>query len=638
MPKNINKSWVCASSTYNYMMKDPLLDWLKYHHRSLKKRNYKSIISKSLSESDNNYNFITYIMKQGLIFEKKIFKLLTKKFGKNRIININGESDSKNPEKVKETFEAMKNGYPFIRGAVLHNKEDKTFGIPDLLVRSDWLKFLVSESPISKNLENKRAPKLKSRTKLKSAPWHYRVVDIKFTTLLLKSDGKHLLNSSSFPAYKSQLLIYNNALGKLQGYTPPQAYILGRRWKYNSKSEVFTGNNCFDKLGIIDYSKKDKDFKNLTHKAVKWIKEVKTDEAKQWNILKYPLDRLELYPNMCNQHDYPWRIVKNKISEDTKELTKLWMVGPKNRNIALEKGICSWDDEKCTPENLGIKGEKTGKILKEILDINKSDAYKIKPIFIRNNIGFWKQKDDIEFFVDFETSNGAISSIKGLPYANIDNLIFMIGVGYIDFYKDKWIYKEFTVNRISFNEEKRICTEFAKFIRHKSKKYGIKNPKCFHWAKAEDSLWNDAVERHIDISDTWKSWIWNWVDLLEVFKTEPIVLHGCMSFGLKDIANTMKKHGFIETCWDKESSCIDGQSAMIAAVKAHKAAKKLNTSLKNIPVVNEIIKYNEVDVKVLYEIITYLRENHVYNPKKRSRFSEPILTHGYNLRKRTRQN
>jgi len=610
---NIDDSWITATSTYNYMMKDPLLDWLKYHYKSLSQKNRKY---KNNELYNNSYNFTPYIMEQGILFEKKVMKLITKKFNSERIKEIHGELDPRNPEKVKETLDAMKKGIPIIHSGVLHNHKNKTYGIPDLLVRSDWLKFLVNDNPIDIKDENK--PALKLHTNEIKCEWHYRVVDIKFTGLLLRADATHILNSGSFPAYKSQLLIYNWALGDLQGYTPDQVYILGRKWKYVAKGETFMGNNCFDKLGIINYKTIDRKYIDETKKAIKWLGEVRSKRASNWNILKYPLSRWELYPNMCNNHDYPWHNIKNKIAKQGKELTSLWMVGPKNRNLALKSGISQWTNKLCSPELLGIKGKKTGNTLKKIISINRNKNTKISPKYINNNIGGWKECNTIEFFVDFETCNGAVSNIKGLPFSNNDTILFMIGVGYVDPATNIWIYKDFTVNRLNFSEELRICTEFINFIKEKLENYGNIITKCIHWASAENNIWNDVVERHNPILDSWKLY-WVWLDLLNVFKEEPIVIKGCMSFGLKDVASSMKNHGFISTSWNMNSSCIDGQSAMIAARKSHNISIKKKINMSQIPIMNEIIKYNEVDVRVLYEIIHYLRQYHI-SPlnKKRS--------------------
>lgn len=605
----LGDNWISATSTYNYMMKDPLLDWLKHHHGSLvhKNRKYRKVVDQGIDSSKSGYNFASYIMEQGISFEKKIMKLITKKFDSDRIAEIHGEKDPRNPKKAQETLDAMRRGIPIIHSGVLHDPEHETFGIPDLLVRSDWIKYLVREPPhLFQEVETLPAPKLER-------PWHYVVIDIKFTGLLLRADAAHLLNAASFPAYKSQLLVYNWGLGYMQGYVPHQVYILGRRWKYTSKGETHTNNTCFDKLGIIDYVKLDQKYVEQTENALAWIREVRSEEAADWNITNYPLHRWELYPNMCNSHDHPWHAVKQQIATQNKELTELWMVGPKNRTLALNAGIYQWTDKKCTPETLGVTGKKTSRILREILYINRHKTLKISPDIIKNNVNDWKELPAIEFYVDFETSNGAVSGIKKLPEARMENIIFMIGVGFIDPLTLEWTTKDFVVNRLSLYEEEKICRAFSTFIREKAAEHGVKNPRCIHWSSAEDNMWNGAVERHDPISDQWKSYEWSWCDLLEVFKKEPIVINGCMGFGLKEVAAAMKKHGFIECEWDKNSECVDGQGAMVAARKAHNLARKAESSMKKVPIMKQVLKYNRIDVRVLYEILTYIRTNHTGN-------------------------
>lgn len=618
----LDDTWISATSTYNYMMKDPLLDWLKLYHNSSPKQSHKNI---SFTDNKLTHNFTSYIMEQGNIFETKVMKLITKKFGPQRVAEIHGELSPKNPQKVQETLDAMNAGIPIIHGGVLHNHENKTFGIPDILIRSDWMKFLVKEHTLSADDEKIRAPNLIS------SEWHYRVIDIKFTSLLLKADGSHLLNTGSFPAYKSQLFIYNQALGLLQGYTPSQVYILGRKWKYSNAQGIFSNDSCFNKLGIIDYQTRDNEYIELTSKALAWINDVRSPNASKWNTTNYPLDRWELYPNMCNTHDYPFRAVKEKIATDSKELTSLWMIGPKNRKLALDEGIYRWTDKKCTPNILGINGVKTSKILGAIIDINRSKKKLISPKYINNNISSWKYPAKIEFFVDFETTNGSLSSIKKLPAANTDIIVAIIGVGYIDPSSNKWVHKNFSVDRLTFAEESRICGEFSNFIRMKSKQHNVKKPNCIHWSSAERIMWSDAMNRH---DNEWKSWEWEWMDLLVVFKEEPIVIKGAMNFGLKTIATAMKKHGFIKSGWDKKSSCSDGRGAMIELYKAHNLACDKNTSMSKISTMKQIIRYNMMDVLVLYEIITYIRENHV----RRSVTSRKLRTETTPLKKRTRSN
>lgn len=593
---DIDETWISATSTYNYMLKDPLLDWLKYNKKNIESH-YKSCCDITLEDNDN---FTKYIMEQGKIFEQKIIKLVVKKFSPQRVKDFGDFPSARDPKSVDVTIQAMKSGYPIIHSGVLHNFIDKTFGIPDLLVRSDWINKLVENQVLSD--EEESIPAVNFGTN-----WHYRIVDIKFTCLLLRADGTHILNSGSFPAYKSQLLIYNQALGLIQGYTPDKAYILGRRWKYTHNGENYSNNSCFDKLGVINYTTIDEKYIQLTKNALEWIRECRSSAASNWNIFKYPLIRKELYPNMCNKYDYPWHQIKEKIAFDNKELTCLWMVGVKNRNIALDNNIYRYSDSRCTSSTLGIGGEKISPILNAIIKINKSSCKDlILPYYISNNYCNWQCPNTVEFFIDFETFNGVCTSIKHLPIANTLNMIFMIGVGYIVPDSHKWHFKSFTADLMTIHEEARICRDFYEFVQMICKRYNVKNPSLFHWSQIESNMWMDSMDRYNILSDNW-----NWVDMLKIFKSEPITIKGCMSYGLKEVASTFNKHGFIQTKWDTKSICSNGSSAMLFAYRAHKIAYEHKMSMVNTDIMKEIIKYNEVDVKVIYEIITFLRQKHV---------------------------
>ena len=130
--------------------------------------------------------------------------------------------------------------------ASLYNEDNMTFGVADLLVRSDWINKLFDDDVLSKEETVIKAPNL-------NGDYHYITIDIKWTTLLLCANGKSILISQRFPAYKGQLAIYNAAVGKLQGYTPAKAFILAKGWNYTSMGRKYKGYNCFELLGEIDY-------------------------------------------------------------------------------------------------------------------------------------------------------------------------------------------------------------------------------------------------------------------------------------------------------------------------------------------------------------------------------------------------
>ena len=79
--------------------------------------------------------------------------------------------------------------------------------------------------------------------------------------------------------------------------------------------------------------------------------------------------------------------------------------------------------------------------------------------------------------------------------------------------------------------------------------------------------------------------------------SEPIVVKGSFNFQLKNIAKAFKSHGLIDTTWDL-SDIADGFDAMFHAIEHYTIN---GNKMEN------ITKYNEIDCKVIYEIVNLLR-------------------------------
>jgi hypothetical protein len=354
----------------------------------------------------------------------------------------------------------------------------------------------------------------------------------------------------------------------------------------------------------------------MTKKALEWVRLCKSPAAKKWNVWKYPLKRPELYPNMCSHMDTPYSYLKNEIASTNHELTELWQVGKKHRDIALEKNICHWKDKKCTAKALGIFG-KRGEILDDIIYINKDSTKElIYPKVIENDLYDWKHKDKIEFFVDFEYKNAVFDPMIKLPIADKTVLLFTIGVGYVD-EKGNWIFKHFTVDHLTASCEECISEDFLLYINEVAKKYHVKNPKAWVFSSAEEQCFNNVMLKHPSIATLWKKFKIFWCDMLKIFRETPIVIKGCLNFKLKSIAKAMYDHGFISSIWE-DSKVLDGQSAMIHTINADQVALKKRVKLKTLPDVKAMLHYNEMDVKVLQEILDYLR-NYQQQPIRNKR-------------------
>jgi hypothetical protein len=285
------------------------------------------------------------------------------------------------------------------------------------------------------------------------------------------------------------------------------------------------------------------------------------------------------------------------------------MCGTKQRQIAHLNGIYSWKDKRCLPENLGIKSVKKVKILSNIIKANQNPKNAVYPKVIKNNDRDWQNPSEIEFFVDFETLNDIYQDFSQLPVSEVCPItIFMIGVGYIN--KDGlWKYKDFTCQKISQKEEKKICFDFVSYIQHKCKKYKVKYPLLYHWSQAEVHNWNSIYNKYgpsnkLTFIDD------GFFDLLKVFHDEPITIKGCMAFGLKEVAKALYVRKLIKVIWDEDNPCSNGPDAMLLGYRAYQQASEKKIDVKKLPMMKDIIKYNNMDCAVLYEIVNYLRKHH----------------------------
>ena len=287
-----------------------------------------------------------------------------------------------------------------------------------------------------------------------------------------------------------------------------------------------------------------------------------------------------------------WSLTKKNISKNLGEITMIWQCGLKHREIAFKNGVKSWKDPRCNSQTLGFNNSKYGRIVDKIIHINRDATVPILPQIIQQNTGNWKTRTRNEMFVDFETFSDICQSVENIPVQEDFNIIFMIGIGWRE--HGNWNYTSFICDQINESEEKRIMNNFFNFYQRKGK------PSIYHW-HAEENIWNKAVKKYradnLNIN--------NWIDLCDLFRSEPITIKDCFGFGLKEIVKNMRNHGLIDTQMDSE--CTNGMMAMIKAWNCY--ANFSNPSRS--PIMKDIEKYNEFDCKSLYDIINYIRGNHI---------------------------
>jgi len=590
-----NDPWVSGTAIANYMNGEPLLDWLNIYYRDYgfnnnnKKNNNRISKNKSNNKVQKQQITTNPLINNGLKFEKTIYDYLQNKY-KTDFVIVTTNTLIDFDKDVKRTKNYITRKIPIIAQAVLMNEKTHIRGVADLLVRSDYINKMFKK-PVLKSNEIKHNNKL-----------FYVVIDIKWTSLKLCVDGETLRNEGRFNAYKGQLLIYNYMIGKIQKYMFHKAFIMGKNWKICS-SDPSDGYSCFDLLGVIDYSKKDNRFIEQTYKAINWIHDVNKNGL-NYSPLKPTIK--EMCVNASNNYDDNWKEVKKNILKTTKDITQIWQLTKYHRDIAFDKKIYSWTDDNCTTYNLDMTQTKTSGIIDKILNINRQEKILISPSTskdIKNNIFNWKRKFRPDFYIDFETISEQIDTLDKINITNSKmntQIIFMVGIGYE--YNNNFHYKCFTLDNLTLKDEKKMLSEFKKYIdelivdldpKHKY------NPRFFHWSNAEQSMLENAFNRHPSLLKQWENHI-EWIDLCDIFRNEPIVVKGALTFKLKDIGKAMYNNGLISTLWD-DNDIDDGLDAMTKGMQYYRN-KKNNTIIENIR------NYNKIDCKIMWDIVRFLRK------------------------------
>jgi len=570
---------ISPSNIRNYILDDPLLDWLKYYNvTDLNCRINTRKVLKKTTHRNSIDNHTQFIMNEGLCFEQQIYDYLKEKY-KDNIVQIGESLDSRSEEKFNKTVECMKNGVNIIYQAVIHDYENNLFGCPDLLIRSDCFNDI-----FGMNVDVIHSTKL-------NTPFHYIVVDIKHSTLSFSHDKSHLLNSNNVPAYKGQLLIYNRILETIQGYQPRYSYLLGKKWQFTKNGVTTHGTDYMGNLGIVDYMDYDKEYNTKVDNAIKWIRDMRTN-GHNWKLLPRP-SRSELYPNMKNASDYPYTRIKSDLSKKINEITCVWYCGLAKRQVAHSKKIYNWKNKKCNSHNMGLNENKTSVTIDHILDINRSKKkIRTDDLLKQNN---WKNfgENVMEFYIDYETINGNIGQLN----ENTGNdFIFMIGIGWEE--NNKWMFKNFILEELTNECELNMMIKFWDFIKEKKTEHNKNETYFIHWTQAEHTFYNKFLSKHIGY--TFPTTVF--YDMHRLFLENNVIVNGSLDFKLKNIAKAMHKNKLIKSSWDTDNPCANGLDAMYNAYKIYKDRLDVNNSM----MVN-IAQYNEIDCKVMWEILKYLR-------------------------------
>jgi hypothetical protein len=546
------KEWVTPSETRNYLLNDTLLDWFKHYgevNGYVKDNNFSG-----------DYDYFKFLMDRGNEYENFVIQNLTERYP-NDIKMVSKPGSYFSIDNVNRTNSFMRDGVPIIYQANLQSQKCKIYGIADLIIRSDLIQNYF-DLPVEINPEHKSKD-------------IYYVIDVKFSSIYEDVNG-YIKNKGSIKCYKGQIYLYNKILEDQFETTLNHGFILGRRY-IDKKGVIHDGKI---KLGVINYADKDSEIVQKSLEAVDWLKWVRTNgkehDPKNSNLKCF-------MPNMSNRLDYPWHNMKKELALAKKEITLLWNCGVKNRDIAINNDLHSFDQRHFNTDKLGLS-ENQNRVVKRIVRTNKKGKKLSKGSRSRNDI--YKVKNKLRFYVDFEflNTNDLTFDINSRVH------LYMIGIGHINPLTQKWEFENYVSEYISEKSEEEICRKFIHHIYQKKQLYNEKDAVLLHWSKAEPGLFNKLQNKYNICQEI------EWFDLLDTFRKCPITQENVYDFGLKNVAKNLKKNGLIETEWN--SSVMDGLGASMAIINGLKETNNLN----NIPEMEEIVYYNEVDCKVLSEI------------------------------------
>jgi hypothetical protein len=576
---NVPKTWVAASELVPMAVNDPIVPYL---NRYGGKYSAQSDIPRTL-------DYGTFIRGQGNRFEEAVIQKIKNQFPPTAFIQIVPSSckvphlASRNIDMYKKTMKAVETRIPIIYQGVLHNKENRTVGVPDLIVRGDFIPHLVQYLP------DMIPSELYSMDR-------YYIIDIKFHTLNLNADGQTLRNDSPVRGYKEQLAVYTLALNLLQPNAPAQyAFLLGRR-------TTEPGSTAFTQLGTIEYLNRDKTvIQDLNAHLLDFA------SMPTWNGVPRP--------NMKNVYDSPWSAWKKTLAKESKEITLVWQCGVAARQKALDQGIHTYTDPDLTAELMGFQGTRA-KTINAILRVNRNDfAAHLTGIPQIPGNDWAPLPGDI--FVDFESINDTMDSMLGVVKdgsAARGTFINMIGIGHTN-PVGNFAYEVLTAVDLTPSSQTELLCEFVRWMRRYSR-----SRRMFHWGHHERTTLKFFLDHDVRMPKTYRvdleHVIGNSVDLCARVQAGPMCVRGALNFSLKSMTNALHDMNLISTTFnlpDESDDMSNGMEAMLAAGIANtEYSGDHNKTLKDHPLIQKCIVYNEKDVHSIWEICRLIRTRRGY--------------------------
>jgi hypothetical protein len=544
--------WVTASAMEHWLKGDPLVDLLETFGES---KGFRP--DEKYPGYDHVYSLRRHLVELASDFQRAVVTWLKQR---EDVVEIGGHGRvSQSLDHARRTVAAMRARRSIIVGPVLRNPDERTYGSPSMLIRSDVMARLF---PVVRSLEAPGSVEVPAPG-LGRQPWHYRVVDIR----LSRGPLSKAIPEGTRLAYRVHNDVHNRAVGRLQGYEPRVSYLLGRG----------SLDSC---LTPVDHGAAE--LGRLACEAAAWVRRLRREGA-GWEALPEPTVP-ELRPNMKVDDPIGWSRARREIAERLDEITLLPWCAVEERAAAFRAGVTRWDDPRLSAAVLGLGGV-IGRRVDAILRANRVGGSQVMvpwPVPLGPE---WKAPAPLEVFVSAQTCDDPAVEFPAVELARPMRTVVI-----------SWVVADgeggsLVARDLSDAAEADLLGRFGQVVRELAARRGV----------AEDGVrliqWSAGLPASVEFER---------LDMRTgLFEAVPIGVRGALGSGLREVAEAMRRAGLIEVEFPDRPA--DGQEAAAAILEAGKQAKACGVGLDEVELMRKVRRYGEARCAATAEIRRCLR-------------------------------
>lgn len=576
------ESWVDTARMRNWILEDPVLDWLDSHGREA-----------GYEPDDDQPGFDPRIDARQFFRERKarFVAEVQERLSRDAPLKRIGRRDDRSVW-VEETLVEARAGSPLIAGGLLADPLHQVYAETDLLVRSDVLEVLFPGSAAT--------------TAIAGGAVSPGVEPARYVAVLLSDRSLDLTADGQLCASGEQLVLavkgwfQAQALRAMSG-VPAQVFVLGREWLSSGSGQAAAGVARLDVERWLP--QRECALADVARSAAAWLRRLRRSGG-AWRVLPRP-SVPELYPHARNHQDSPWHATKRALARQLEDLTLLPGMNPERRLLAHEAGLFRWRQDGVSAAALGVTSPVVASQLDAVVEANRSPVPTVVPARIIAPTDGWRLASAVEFFVDVETLV-ALESTDGGPERGGRVALIQIGCGHVR-PDGAWSFAQWTADSTSGADDLQLLDAWITHMEEVCREAGatLGEARLCHWSGAEPAAL-DALyaARRVRISPGDRPDRLPWFDLLqEVVRAAPIGVTGAFSYGLKEIGRAMHQAGFVQTTWP--AGVADGLAATIGICRAATETDRLAEH----PFLREVAGYNEADCRIVMEVLHWLREH-----------------------------